>query len=62
MNDNLKDFVNNIGVLCETWLVVYNKFIQSGLDPKSALSHTKEFMSAFIAGAIQNNGGRNGEV
>ena len=58
--DNLKQFINNVGILCETWLVVYKKFVDSGLDIQTALTHTKEFMTAFIVGAIQNNGGKNG--
>lgn len=58
MNENVASFINNVGLLCETWVVVYNKFIQSGMDIKTALVHTKEFMAAFIEGAIQSNGGK----
>lgn len=58
MNDQLKSFVNNVGLLCETWMVVYTKFTQSGMDAQTALVHTKEFMSAFIAGTVNNNGGK----
>lgn len=59
MNDNLKNFVNNIGIMCETWAVTYNKFREMGYDHKSALEHTKEFMGVFLA-ASQNNGASNG--
>jgi hypothetical protein len=58
MNENLKNFVNNIGLLCETWAVTYNKFREMGFEHKFAMEHTKEFMAAFLA-ASQNNGGKN---
>lgn len=56
MNDNLKNFVNNIGLLCETWALAYEKFIQMGYDNVTALRHTKEFMAAFMTAAGQNGG------
>lgn len=58
MDDKLKNFITNIGVMCETWTVVYNNFIGQGLAPKDALMHTQGFMSAFIASTISNNGGK----
>lgn len=58
MDDKLKSFVTNVGVLCETWTVVYNNFIGQGLNPKDALVHTQGFMSAFIAGVMQNGGNK----
>ena len=59
--DNLKNFVSSVGILCETWLIVYGKFIESGLDISTALVHTKEFMNAFISVVVNNNlGGKNG--
>lgn len=58
MNDSLKNFVNNIGILCETWALAYEKFTQLGYDNVSAIKHTKEFMAAFMAAAGQNNGGK----
>ncbi len=57
--DKLKAFITNVGILCETWTVVYNNFLGQGMDAKDALVHTQGFMSAFIAGAMQNNGGKN---
>ena len=60
MNDNLKSFMNNMGVLCETWIVTYNNFIQRGMDHKSALDHTKAFMASFMEYATKNGGGKEG--
>ena len=57
MNDNLKNFMNNMGILCETWIVTYNNFIQRGMDHKTALEHTKAFVSAFFGPFNKNNGG-----
>lgn len=56
MQDGLKSFVNNLGILCETWVLVYNNFTKLGLGPKDAISHTKEFMSAMINNMGQNGG------
>lgn len=60
MNDTLKNFMNNMCVLCETWVVTYNNFIQRDMDHKTALEHTKAFMSAFFEYATKNNGGKEG--
>lgn len=57
MNDNLSKFMNNMGILCETWIVTYNEFLRRGMDHRTALDHTKAFMSAFMESATKNNGG-----
>lgn len=56
MQDGLKSFMTNLGILCETWVVVYNNFVKLGLDRKDAISHTKEFMSSMVNGVVQNGG------
>lgn len=58
MDDKLKSFVNNIGVLCETWTLTYNKFIGQGFTPKDAITHTQGFMTALITASMQNTGGK----
>ena len=58
MNDNLRNFVNSIGLLCETWALAYEKFTQMGYDNRAALKHTKEFMASFFAAIGINNGGK----
>lgn len=57
MSDNLKSFMNNMGVLCETWVVTYNNFIKCGMDHKTALEHTKAFMASFFEYSTKTNGG-----
>lgn len=58
MNENLNAFMTNLGVLCETWTVVYKNFLNQGLEPKEALPHTQGFMTAFINGAVSSDGGK----
>jgi hypothetical protein len=57
MNNDLKSFVTNVGVLCETWGVAYNSFLAQGMSPKDAMAHTQGFMTAFLNGAVNGNGG-----
>jgi hypothetical protein len=56
MNDKLKDFINNMGVCCEIWLMTYNNFVQRGLDHKTALEHTRAFMTSFMEYTVKFNG------
>lgn len=48
MNDKLKQFIGDVGILCEMWLVIYNSFIEHGLNAKDALMHTQSFMTATM--------------
>lgn len=54
---NVNNFINNMGVLCETWLVTYNQFLSHGLEHKAALDHTQAFMKSFMDSANGNKGG-----
>lgn len=59
-NDNLRDFINGIGLICETWSMTYTKFIEMGYTHEAALDHTKGVMTTFLAafpGAGGNSGG-----
>lgn len=58
--DKLKDFITGVGVLCETWMIVYKTFTEEGMDTKEAMMHTREFMTAFITSTLQTNGGKDG--
>ena len=57
MNESFKSFVNSIGIMCETWLLAYDKFIKLGCDHKTAIEHTKEFTISFLSWSSQNGGG-----
>lgn len=59
MDSGFTNFMNNIGIMCETWWVTYKKFITMGLSHDDAIAHTKEFMAMMLA-ALPNNGDANG--
>ena len=59
MNGGFQEFMTNMGVMCETWTVTYQKFIEMGFDHGAALEHTKGLMTTIIAASL-NNGGNNG--
>lgn len=54
MTEQLKNFINNMSLLCETWIITYNAFIERGFKHDTALEHTKAFMAAFMEAATQN--------
>ena len=56
MNEGTKKFINDLGILCEQWIVTYKQFIDHGMDPKEALVHTREFTAALIAGTQMARG------
>lgn len=58
MSDKLKGFMNNMGLLCETWIIIYNNFVQRGFEHKDAVEHTKAFMSSFMEYTAKNGGGK----
>ena len=58
MNDKLNSFMTNLGVLCETWTMIYQKFVSQGMSEKEALAHTQGFMQAFMGGAMNYDGGK----
>ena len=58
MNDQVKNFIANIGVLCEQWTIVYRSFIAQGLNHKDALEHTREFTAALMSSMVKDNGGK----
>lgn len=57
MSDKFKEFVNSMGVLCETWTLVYKSFLSQGMDAKDAMIHTQGFMTSLMAANALNNGG-----
>lgn len=56
MDEKLKSFMTNIGILCETWTIVYHNFVKLGFDHKEAIVHTKEFMGSVMKDIGQNRG------
>lgn len=58
MNEGFKNFVGNLGVLCEMWTLTYKSFLSQGMNPKEAMAHTQGFMTALISSTTQPNGGK----
>ena len=59
MNEKTAAYIQSVGSLVETWMVVYRTFIAQGLPVGDALVHTKEFMTAFMDSVI--NAGKDEE-
>lgn len=60
MNNQLKNFIRDIGVLTEMWTVIYQGFIDQGYSKADALVHTREFNAAILI-ATMNNTNKNKE-
>lgn len=48
MNEELKNFIGNMGVLCELWTVIFTSFCNQGMTHDEALSHTGAFMKTML--------------
>lgn len=48
MNDKLKQFIADIGALCEMWTIIYRSFLNQGMDANEALKHTQAFLTATM--------------
>lgn len=49
MNDKVQQFINGVGALTEIWIITYNNFIKQGMSAADAMTHTREFMKAFMS-------------
>lgn len=41
MNEKTIEFINSIGVMTETWMVIYQAFLSRGISQDEAMMHTK---------------------
>lgn len=48
MDEKTQKFINNIGALVETWMLVHATFISKGLAQDEAIIHTKALMQCFF--------------
>lgn len=55
MNENLKNFINAVGMLTETWSITFKGFKKQGMTDEEAIKHTSAFMSTFMA-VLLNHG------
>ena len=41
MNEKTLEFIKSIGVMTETWMVIYQAFLSRGISQEEAMTHTK---------------------
>lgn len=61
MNEKTLEFINSIGVMTETWMVIYQAFLSRGISQDEAMMHTKGlyetiFKTTFDKTNEKNNG------
>ena len=52
MPEKLKELINAVGVMTELWTMTYKNFIDHGYSNTEALTHTREFMAAFMIATV----------
>lgn len=61
MNEKTLEFIKSIGVMTETWMVIYQAFLSRGMSQDEAMMHTKGlyetiFKTTFCKTNEKNNG------
>lgn len=61
MNEKTLKFITSIGVMTETWMVIYQAFLSRGMSQEEAIIHTKGlyeiiFKLSFDKTNEKNNG------
>ena len=59
-NDRLNDFIKNLGMITEMWMIFYKGFRSQGLDDSEALKHTGALFGAIIDNMISNTNAEGG--
>lgn len=54
MNERAMTYIKNLGVMVETWVVVYSNFIKQGFTESDALAHTRVFMESVVVSFMNN--------
>lgn len=57
MDNKVENFVNGLGAIVDTWMLVYTMFLKKGLTPTEAIVHTREFMAGYFGHESFNSGG-----
>lgn len=55
--DQVKQLIQNIGLMTEIYMITYGGFKKQGLNDKDALMHTKTLISAMMETFVTPNGG-----
>lgn len=61
MNEKTLKFITSIGVMTETWMIIYQAFLSRGMSQEEAMTHTKGlyetiFKTTFGRTNEKNNG------
>lgn len=56
-NDQVKQLIQNLGMMAELWSITYQSFRSQGLSHADSITHTKAFMSTMMETFINPNGG-----
>lgn len=61
MNEKTLKFITSIGVMTETWMIIYQAFLSRGMSQEEAITHTKGlyetiFKFSFDKTNEKNNG------
>lgn len=60
MNEQLQKFINDMGAMCELWMVIYSGFVKLGMGSDEALKHTQAFMTATFNSIMPKGGAKEG--
>lgn len=56
--DQVNQFIQDIGLMTEIYMIAYNGFKQQGLSDRDALMHTKTLFSAMLETFMESNGNK----
>lgn len=60
-NDQVKQLIQNLGMMAELWTITYQSFRKQGMSHADSIIHTKAFMSTMMETFIAPGGGSNGQ-
>ena len=55
MKGELSEFINGVGALCETCVMMFRNFIREGLSEQQALWLTGEYLKAMVSESCKTN-------
>lgn len=56
--DQVNQFIQNIGLMTEIYMITYSGFKKQGLNDRDALMHTKTLLSAMLETFMESNGNK----
>ena len=59
MNEKTLKFITSIGVMTETWTVIYQAFLSRGMSQEEAIIHTKGLYETIFKFSLGNTNEKN---